>query len=177
MKKIVLILGSVLVVAAIGAGAWWLFKGGSQAITPFDRLIGNAKELKSDQLADVYKHDENKACDYTLTDTDGAMTKSTFYLSNGRSYSVTVSAVEGAPKSYVLFKDSTTYAWQEGAKIGTKVATTADAQYQRVKAQQEQGTLPDGTTVAIVCKDWSPDETYFAVPTDVKFTEFVDPTQ
>ncbi len=79
MKKIVLILVSVLAVAAIGAGAWWLFKGGSQAVTPFDRLIGNAKDLKSEQLADVYKHDENKACDYTVTEKDGSVTKSTFY--------------------------------------------------------------------------------------------------
>ncbi len=89
---------------------------------------------------------------------------------------MTVSPVEGAPKSYVLFKDGMTYAWQEGAKVGTKVATSADAQYQRVKAQQDQGTSPDGTTLSIVCKDWSPNEAYFVAPTEVKFTEIVDPT-
>lgn len=176
LKKVILIVLVVILVGALGAGAWWLFKGdGTSAVTPFDKLIGNGSEVESTELADVYKHSESKVCDYDATLPDGATTKSIIYLSNGRSYAVTEGIIEGAPKTYVLFKDDATYSWSEGSTQGTKVSQSADQMQALVKAQQESGEGTSGVKTTIVCKDWTVDESLFTPPANVTFDEIVNP--
>lgn len=161
MNKGVLI-GVVAVVVLVVAG-WWVFGKGASGGPA-------AAELSQQQSGGIAQLMAQGNSECTVTSEMGGITSSgTMYVADGKVRGTFTSsgAQTGTMDSNMIVRDGFVYVWSSAMPQGIKMA-----------AQASGATATDGqpnpydANYNYNCTSWSPDESQFALPSGITFTDF-----
>src|SRR6185503_11737286 len=141
-------------------------RGGSKTsdITPASAPGSSLKELLA--------AGGSQQCSFSSTDaTSGARTSATVFVTAGHMRGDFTGQAAGgtAASSHMIVDGETSYLWSDGSVQGVKMSfANLDAQASP-SGQQQPVNLDQKANYS--CKTWSPDNSTFALPTGVTFTD------
>jgi len=166
-----IIIGVVVLVVVIAAGAWYFLSRGANPAAPYVGTPAvNSNGTSLDTLAAILASGRPVKCTVAPSADNGNMS-GTFYIANGKTrgdYSVS----EGAqPMSgHMIVLGDTSYSWFEGQSTGFKMTATPASGNENNPAAPSQGFDPN-QKIGYDCSPWSADASLFALPANVKFTD------
>lgn len=124
---------------------------------------------ESTSLNSLLSSGQNKKCTYSYKDESGNTSNGTVYITSGkmRGY-FTATTANGEVKSNILILDSGQYGWQEGSATGYKFNINTDNAQQQNQSQQ---SVDQNKNYDFSCTSWSVDDSQFAMPAGVTFTD------
>ncbi len=188
MKKI-LIVSSVLALAMLGVVSYLLFSdSGKRSGTAVEDVatstVGTAPDSErvfgTGSLTSLMSGGRPLECTITYTSSGTtAPTQGTYFTAGGLLRGdFVVSGLATGSVSSLIVRDNTLYTWSviEGESYGMKVdLATLAATKQSDTAPQTNEPVPLDAPVKYDCVPWSMiDNSVFAVPTDVLFTDYAD---
>lgn len=152
-----------------------MMQGNTQKTAAPQPTVGSAFTSIKDALAKSI----SLTCEYP--DPKDSSVKTTTYIKNGK-VRVTTSAKTGGEN--VIVDGNTFYSWKEGAKTGTMMKfdinamkDAADKMKATISPKQMQPNQKDAMINQMeqyknYCKQGTVENSYFVVPTDIKFTDY-----
>lgn len=157
IKKIIIILGILLIGVAVGYFGWTgFFK---------KNPITKTAKTQSITLVDLITSGISQSCTFENNGTVG-----TFYLANGKIRGEFFSKADNqTSRSFVLADGNNTYLWGEKNTVGVKMPFNSG------QGNEEESTIPIGSAVEAErkynykCSPWKADEKLFDLPPGVVF--------
>lgn len=179
MNKKIVIGIIVMVVLALGAGAWY-FTQKDETITPNTATTQPANQEQQTETSSpktingLMSAGANKKC--TLSTTDGnAQVSGTIYIAGAKKMHgeyTTTSEGKNTVSNMIITKD-VQYFWSPDSKQGVKInLSEATVNNQQQTSQQNPGGIDTDKEYDFSCSDWTVDEAKFVVPADVNFMDF-----
>jgi hypothetical protein len=170
MKNKIII--GVVVLIVIGAGAWYFASRGGNVAAPNANTAGNT--VAEQTMAGLLAAGKPVKCTITPS-ADNENMSGTFYVANGKvrgDYSV--NAAGQNMSGHMIALGSTSYTWLEGQTTGFKMTALANEKTNAnagTPAASQQG-FDASLKMNYHCGVWSADPSVFALPANVKFTDF-----
>lgn len=176
-KKIVLILG-VLLIFVIGAGGFYVMKkSGSknnnpQSATSAKTTVTPANTTTFGTLKDLLSGGKSVKCTFS-NKTEGVSVDGTVYAAGGkmRGDFKTV-ASKTTVNGHIIVDSSNSYFWTDMSNQGFKMAVTGES----VNPSLENKSLDINQKLNYSCENWSKDNSVFALPSNITFKTLTVPT-
>lgn len=184
-KKPILIAVVVILLLLIvgGAGYFYLNKGKTEGSPTEEMQESNGQQLQESQsggvttLKNLLMSGNSQTCTYS-SNSNNITVNGTVYISGGKVRGDFTSEANGQTSTgHNIYDGKTTYVWTDGATTGymmdvnpsTQESTSTSGDQTQESANMEQ-------PFDYKCQPWTPNETYFKAPPDVKFASFAVPT-
>lgn len=181
-----MIIWVVLVLLILILGGWYFMKGKSEGLTSQTSSesktevsnVGGVQAVDSSSgsgsLAELWKRGGNHMCTITMAD---ALFKSsgTVYVSGNKvraDFNMTMAEMGNKPvTSSMIQKDGEVYTWTNSYPQGFKMKVPAGTNPTNMTGPNNAGGIDPSANVKYDCKSWTPDESKFTPPSDIKFME------
>jgi hypothetical protein len=165
MQTSLLYVLGIIVVAALGAGAFFMTRGtsGMQATsTPQDM-----QQAQSTSLIALLTSPNPQRCTFSSS-TANATSSGTVYTANGQMRGDFTSFSQGKTiESHMIVHSGTSYVWSDALPSGYKMAFNASS-----SAQSMQSVMADpNAQIDYSCAPWSADPTLFTLPAAIEFRD------
>lgn len=161
-----IIIAIVAAVVVIGAGVWLFAFRGGPAVPP------GVKVNNPETLAALMAAGAPVKCTI-VPSADNSHMSGTFYVA-GKQVRGDYSVATGGQTmmGHMIAQTQTTYTWFDGQPMGFKMANTLEpGNTGNVPVAESQGFDPN-QKLGYQCEGWVMDASKFAVPTNIKFSEF-----
>ena len=171
MKRIIIVVTAVLVVAA-GAGATYFLlnrDSGDQASLGSSEISTSGSDSEEVSINDLLTRNASLECTYDVVDGESTNTGIAYFSGAKDMYGEFTNKTEDkSSTAYVIRRGDTQYVWQKDANEGYKADVSA---YDKDKQQQMSQQLDPDQKYKFSCKDWKKDTSKFEVPADIQFTD------
>jgi hypothetical protein len=163
-----------LIAAAViitGAGFVYLYDKAKPAPEP-NRTVAEkitpAKSSVAGTIADVLNTKENKQCNFETSDNASGK----FYLANDKVYGTLTASESGQNDvTYVIKDHDNFYIWGGSLPSGIRISMSLSDLSKNLNNNPYASSFDVNQKVEYSCKSWTPDESVFTPPTDIKFTD------
>lgn len=153
-------IGVIIAVILIAAAAWYFFAGGS------DMMMSSNEPQQQMSMKELIALGKSQKCDFSEPQSN---TAGTIYIADGKVRGDFTSQNQGTNVSGHMIVDGTTvYTWMDGMNQGFKAAFNPTGE--QGQGDTQQGLSPDKKT-DYKCEKWSEDESLFAMPAGVTFSD------
>lgn len=154
------VIGIVAAVIVVAAGAWFFYSGGS------DMMMSSNQPQQQMSMKELIAMGKSQKCVFSEPQSS---TGGTIYIADGKVRGDFTSQNQGANVSGHMIVDGTTvYTWMDGMNQGFK--TSFNPTGEQGQGDTQQGLSPDKKT-DYKCEKWSADESFFAMPAGVTFSD------
>ncbi len=159
MNKITI--GIIAAVVVVAAGAWFFISGNGG-----DMMMSSNEPQMQMSMKELIAMGRSQKCDFSEPQSN---TAGTIYIADGKVRGDFTSQNQGASMSGHMIVDGTTvYTWMDGMNQGFK--TSFNPTGAQGEGDTQQGLSPDKKT-DYKCETWSKDESKFAMPAGITFSD------
>lgn len=174
------IIALVVAVIVIAGGVYWFMPKTQTGVTPNDKSAMNSEvkdsksnsepATKASSLKDLLALGTSQKCTFSNEGSEG-----TFYVSKGQSRGDFSSNAGGTTtKGHMISDGKTSYVWMDSQPKGFKMSLEAAQKAQaesNYKAPAPSAGIDYNKNMNYSCQSWSADDSMFAVPTNIEFTD------
>lgn len=154
-------IGIIAAIILIAAGAWFFMKGGTG-----DLMMSSNEPQQQMSMKELIAKGITQKCDFSEPQSS---TAGTIYIAEGKVRGDFSSQNQGANVSgHMIVDGGTVYTWMDGMTQGFK--TSFNPTEGAAQGDTQQGLDPDKKT-DYKCEKWSKDESKFAVPGNITFSD------
>lgn len=173
----------ILVLAVVGVGGWVVYQSNQPADQDRATTATTNTRTGGTSLASLFERGENLVCDYQYADAFGSQTGTVYTSGINVRGDFTMTATDGTvTTSHIIRDDQYHYNWGavNGEPIGTRIrlADFASATDLTVDTNTSgQTSLDYDYQYDFDCQPWTVDQSLFAVPSDIAFSDLTLPTE
>lgn len=175
MKKSLVII-IILLLIVLGGIAYFLRSNKPpQSQTAKEENQPTSAPLTKNSLIDLLAQGKNQSCTYSTTTANNTESSGTVYISGKNMRADFAVTVEGKKNTGSMVRDENfSYIWGMGMAQGIKMKNSAVESPSSI-TQNSQNFDPNAK-VDYKCVPWTPNNSVFTPPTDIKFSEFSLPS-
>ena len=169
-QALVGIVATILIL--VGAGVMFALDKAKTSSQPSSiaRLVSPTPvSTASATIAGIFKTTKNQKCDFDSKTADNEV-KGTVYVSGNNSYAefntITNSKTD---KMYLVRNENIFYIWGDALPQGIKMSMSVTELGQKLSSQY--ASFDPNQKTDVKCVDWTPDESKFSAPTNIKFLD------
>jgi hypothetical protein len=169
MKNKVII--GIVVLIILGAGAWYFVSQSNKGGMPYTPVVSeNGTNMKT--LAALLAVGKPVKCTVAPTADNGNMS-GTFYIADGKMRSdYSVNTAGQTMSGHMIMMNQTSYSWLDGQATGYKMAVAPTNTNTKTNAPVANQGFDASKAMDYSCGAWNADGSEFALPANIKFTEF-----
>jgi hypothetical protein len=157
-------------VIIVGAGMVYLYDKAKPAPQPNKTVsvkVTPGKSTVAGTIVDVLKTTDNKKCAFTTQN----KTKGTFYLTSEKAYGTLIATNSGsADTTYVIKDQNNFYIWGSSLPTGIRISMSLSDISKNLHSNPYASSFDVNQKVDYSCSSWTPDQSLFNPPTNIKFT-------